>query len=386
VVSEPVTPVYVEGLPYLQVDMGRDGRGFPERRVALTRLYGNDIKLDWRSLTTFGRDVSLISDADYQSWQPPTHVSSFPRDLEDDQLEYSGIYEDGWISERSYFILSSAQSSQFLTVRGMVPNVGDPGFSTNLAVSIDGAQVAKKALGLGAFEITVPVAASAGRHRIDLAFDGAQRLPGNDGRPFSAKIDFLGYAAAPVEGYPSAFRPGSNVGAGAASDGIWPDGWASTRAELTLAGGSSGQLAVRGMVPDLGWAFATKLHVNIDGSSVGSVDVRPGELSVALPIPASEGARRVGLEFDDGQDFTAPTRRRISMLVRQISIEPVPTEFVPGSGAEATAGAEGIWSDGWTSTQAELTLAGGAEGRIAVRGMVPDLGRVFATKLPLILT
>ena len=194
VFSAPVVPQTIDGFRYLGIDIGRDGQQFPTKLTGLMLLYGQEIPVDQRRLTAFGRDISLISEAEYQALKVPNALTHFPADLADRGLEYSGIYEDGWISERAFVTLAPKPDTRFLVIKGMVPRIDTPDFRNTLAVSIDGREVIKHPLGLGAFDIKLPVEPSSGRHRIDLVFDRYQVLPGEDGRPTGAKIDFLGYA------------------------------------------------------------------------------------------------------------------------------------------------------------------------------------------------
>lgn len=191
--SAPLQPVLSGGIPYLSIDMGRDGRQFQYKMKGLMKLYGTGIVQDTRYLTVFARDISLISQDDYSKLAPPAFIAKFPTDLGNRNLEYSGIYEDGWISERAFFTLAPKSDTRYLVIKGMVPQIDRPDFRNTLAVSIDGKEVIKHSLGVGGFEVKVPVSVSTERHRIDLAFDGYQVLPGADGRPTGGKIEFIGF-------------------------------------------------------------------------------------------------------------------------------------------------------------------------------------------------
>ena len=195
VFSAPVVPQAIDGFQYLGIDMGRDGQRFPKKLAGLMLLYGSEIPLDQRRLTAFGRDISLISEEEYETLKAPHALSNFPADLADRGLEYSGIYEDGWISERAFFTLAPKPDTRYLVIKGMVPQIDQPDFRNTLAVSIDGSEVAKHPLALGAFELKVPVSANTQRHRIDLAFDRYQVLPGGDARPTGGKIEFIGFVS-----------------------------------------------------------------------------------------------------------------------------------------------------------------------------------------------
>ncbi len=195
VFSAPVQPALSGGLPYLSIDMGRDGKQFQNNATGLMKLYGSDIVQDTRRLTTFARDISLISQEDYLKLTPPASISRFPADLANRNLEYSGIYEDGWISERAFFTLASKPDTRYLLIKGTVPQIDKPDFRSTLAVSIDGKEVIKHPLGLGNFELKVPVSGNGQRQRVDLAFDRHQVLPGADLRPAGGKIDFIGFVS-----------------------------------------------------------------------------------------------------------------------------------------------------------------------------------------------
>lgn len=195
VFSEPVQPVLSGGISYLSIDMGRDGRKFQSNVAGLMKLYGSRISQDSRYLTAFARDISLLSEEDYLKLDPPSFIASFPTDLGNRNLEYSGIYEDGWISERAFFALKSKPDTRYLVIKGVVPQIDTPDFRNTLAVSIDGREVIKYPLGLGAFELKVPVSVNTQRHRIDLAFDRYQVLPGADARPTGGKIEFIGFVS-----------------------------------------------------------------------------------------------------------------------------------------------------------------------------------------------
>ena len=96
VFSPPVAPQIIDGRAFIALDMGVNGKTFAEDRSGLMQAYGTLIPLDRRLLVAFGRDVSLLSDTDYAHLTPPSFVQQFPADLLNPQLEFSGVYEDGW--------------------------------------------------------------------------------------------------------------------------------------------------------------------------------------------------------------------------------------------------------------------------------------------------
>ena len=79
--------------------MGQAGSS-PERpRHGIDNLWGESIASDPRSLTSYVRDISLVSDAEYRQLRAPTLLEEFPSALGNADLEYSGIYEDGWVGK-----------------------------------------------------------------------------------------------------------------------------------------------------------------------------------------------------------------------------------------------------------------------------------------------
>ena len=72
------------------------------RRPGVTGSWGKSVALDPRSLTSYVRDVSLVTPAQYGRLRAPSAIRSIPADLANLNLEYSGIYEDGWVARTSY--------------------------------------------------------------------------------------------------------------------------------------------------------------------------------------------------------------------------------------------------------------------------------------------
>ena len=194
IISAPLEPQQIEGRSYVALDLGRSGTRWEEQRLGLMRLYGTALQADPRRLTAFIRDISVISDADVAAWRAPRRVEHFPQDLAQPDLEYSGLYEDGWASESSFVVLDPASDAPtVLDVQGVVPDLGDPARSNGLVVRLDGRVVASRSLRPGSFDLAIPLAPGRGRHRIELRFSGVQQLPGGDRRPVAAKLTRLGF-------------------------------------------------------------------------------------------------------------------------------------------------------------------------------------------------
>lgn len=196
-ISPPLLPQQIAGRSFLALDMGMDGLPFPEERSGLMRLYGSAIAVDPRRLVAFARDISLLSEHDYARLSPPSSLRSFPRDLAHPDLEYFGIYEDGWTSEQASFTLTQPSNTSSLLLRASVPNI-TANFQTQLTVLLDGIPIARRTLSPGPVDLRVPLSPglrspAPARRRVDLRFAAPQRLPAPDRRPAAALLSFLGF-------------------------------------------------------------------------------------------------------------------------------------------------------------------------------------------------
>lgn len=188
VYSPPLTPQMIDGAPYLLLDMGSEARLAPSVHHGLQGLYGRRVPTDPRLLTSYLRDVSLISAAQYAHLHPPSALSSFPTSLNDNQLEYSGIYEDGWVAEHSFVRLAGGPSAE-LVVHAQVP----AGAGKHLEVLLDGHVVDSHAISPGPLNERVPVPASTALRRVELRFAATITLKAPDLRPAAALLSYLGF-------------------------------------------------------------------------------------------------------------------------------------------------------------------------------------------------
>jgi hypothetical protein len=188
VYSPPLRPQLIGGTPYLMVDMNTPGRILSSRRSGIQALYGRSISLDPRYLTGYVRGISLITDADYRSLRAPSALHSFPVDLADTNLEYSGIYEDGWIAEHAYAVLASGPARDLVVRAEVLPLHGQQ----HLDVLVNGERVASRDVRAGSLGLRVHLPASPIRRRIELRWAGAAQLQPPDRRPASALLTFLG--------------------------------------------------------------------------------------------------------------------------------------------------------------------------------------------------
>lgn len=142
---------------------------------------------------------------------PPQAVSEFPADLGRPSLEFSGVYGDGWLDDSAVVGLQQPSDATRLVVRGMVPGIDDPAFTTEMQVHIDGQEIARRTLGCGDFELSEPIEPGAGRRQVRLLFSNGQLLPEQFPRRVTALARFIG------------FEPFTPLGPG---EGVWtqPEG------------------------------------------------------------------------------------------------------------------------------------------------------------------
>ena len=55
-----------------------------------------------------------MSNAEYDRLAAPSTIQSIPADLANPNLEYSGIFEDGWVGRESYAQLSGGPSGRLM--------------------------------------------------------------------------------------------------------------------------------------------------------------------------------------------------------------------------------------------------------------------------------
>ncbi len=194
VFSDVIMPQTVGGMQFIGLDMGADETPLPQpKRSGLMNLYGRSVPLDNRKLTLFVRDVSLIDDQKYRLLSAPRAISHFPEDLANPNLEFSGIYEDGWASEQSYFVLQSNSKTTALRLRGMLPLINDSKYSARVCVSLDRVGLGCQTVHLGDVDLKYLLAIGVGKHEIRISFDQYQVLPGGDDRPIGMKLNFVGF-------------------------------------------------------------------------------------------------------------------------------------------------------------------------------------------------
>jgi hypothetical protein len=194
VLSAPIVPREIQGRFYIAIDFGADERGFTAERHGLAALYNTELSNDPRRIVGFVRNISLLTPEQAAALDPPVALNSFPVDLGDPGLLFSGATEDGWIAKDAWFQLGAAKASDVLLIGGEAP-----GFSPKLAnaefdVFVDAQRVVHGRLGSGVLNLSVAIPPASGNRRIELRISDADRLPQPDGRFVSIRLTKLSLA------------------------------------------------------------------------------------------------------------------------------------------------------------------------------------------------
>ncbi len=329
----PLHPLVHEGVAYVAVDFWETPDVILDRRTGLKRLYNSGIPLDYRRVLGWGRDISAVSAADYEKLSRPLRLAHFPDELsEAETLEFSGAYEDGWLSPQSTFVLGATAPGGVVRLRGFVPELpGSPLGRGTMKISVDGTELELPAA-TGTFDWLLPVPAlspsslSATTHttRVAVSFTATTRLPGGDDRPTGGKLETLEVLPAlPTHtfdfGTPGALR--------VASTGIDQDGWMERTTTIVLpASPIAEDLALRIEYPNwTGAQIATLLtKINDDGPR-SAPSLNPGEYAnVRIHVPASVNLRIVHLALPADYPLPAPDTRRRAARLLQADLTPAP--------------------------------------------------------------
>jgi hypothetical protein len=310
VFSRPLRPIVIGGKSYVLLDMGVNGKLISSPRSGLRALYGTSVPIDPRYLTSYVRNISLVSDAAYRHLTAPTALNHFPADLANRGLEYSGLYEDGWVAEDSYLVLAGGPATN-LTLHANVPvKLGQ-----HLDVIVNGRTLLSQSVRYGKLDVHMPVSASTSRRRVELHWTRSTQLNPPDRRRAAALLESIALDQAPrmLRRFPADLNaPGLEY------RGIYSDGWVGRDSYAVLRGGGGTDLIVRAEVPVQ--AGRERVDILVNGRSVASRSVSPGLFALRVPIPPSHGSRRVELRFGKTIKLAFPDTRHASALLRYLGV------------------------------------------------------------------
>jgi hypothetical protein len=255
----------------------------------------------------------------------PSKLTQFPHDLLFARgLEFSGIYEDGWLSPQSEFVLGGGGPNAWVRIRGFVPELpGAPLGNGTLKVSLASGTFETPAA-VGSFDWLLPVGAADNVARFALKFSSGAPLPNGDDRPVGGKLEWM-------EVFPTlptyTFEFGKPTSARLASTGIDQDGWFARAATIQLpAFDADHDIVLTFEYP--GWSDVKEATVRARWPGLETpveITLKPGSPAVTrLHFPASSQPRTLRLETTADFPLAAPdTRRRAGRLV-QMELQPTP--------------------------------------------------------------
>lgn len=355
-VSEPVRPRIINHVPYILLDMGAPARLLPIHRAGIENLYGKSVPTDPRFLTAYVRDVSILPTHAQPQGDPVTALQQFPSDLADPALEYSGIYEDGWVGPRSYVDLPGGPPSPF-EVRAVLPSTAR---SQHVAVWLNGHRLSDGLYRPGLLTVRLNLPAATSTRRIQLTFSRAIKLTAPDRRHAAARLLFFGlvHPVAPIQrqnlGDPRVF-----------ATGVDRDGWLHKTARFTLPGGASRLLRVALDVP------ASERVVVRDGRSV-LVDRRisAGRQRINALVSAVQGPRTISISWQRVVPLAPPDRRKAAARLRFIGYGTPAKALVFPRDTGNPSVLSGVYQDGWATRTASFALKDPQSNFLSLRGRV----------------
>ncbi|MDD3179154.1 MAG: hypothetical protein PHQ04_02255 [Opitutaceae bacterium] len=313
----PLKPQWHDGVAYLAIDFGEIPQTLRDRRQGLKALYNRQVPLDFRRIVGWGRDISALSPEVYQQLVRPVKIAHFPEDLATaEALEFSGAYEDGWLSPASEFVLGPSEAGGAVLLRGFVPELpGAPLGRGTLQVTCNGRKY-ELPTRTGCFDWLLPVEQAAATTRLALRFTAQAALPNGDERPVSAKLELL-------EILPAGQKLWDFTGTSSprlAATGVDQDGWMERRATVTLPSRQEPrELVLRLEYPGWSGSGTSRVELKSGGQSLGSRELRPGGNELHFTLPAESSIEQLELGFEKEYPLPAPDNRQ--RAARLLTIE-----------------------------------------------------------------
>jgi hypothetical protein len=237
-------------------------------------------------------------------------VSHFPNYLGNPSLEYSGVYEDGWVGESSFLRLLQPARSSILRIRAMVPGLAPQ--SSTLQVVAGRLTVAQVALRQGDNDVKIPLTGTSQIQRIELHFDRAANVHSPDSRPVSALLHSIGFEEVATERKEIAAGPITN------GDRWYPFetyGGNSFRCRITSSKPAKGILAIE---LESGPGLASKpfrLELRGERGKVSVLSAHGGREVLRVPVGLSAGNNNFSLHITGGGAPTPNSPRTLNFRV-----------------------------------------------------------------------
>lgn len=286
----------------------------------------------WASKIAIGAAIAVLTSchSDRSMRRLPSQIEHFPADLSHAELDVAGIYADGWMSSQAAVNLHQPGDPSVLTIRGTLPQIGDPAFQTNVALQIDQMEVAQRSIGVGKFQLSAPVKNEAGKRRIAVVFSRSQELPGPDRRIVGAQLRFLGFESAKSAGSEGAgdIVHGANLRLGAGWGALETfQGehfrWVDNDAQISIHGPQTGD-AELSLALEAGPGVGGKCQIDVLDPSGGRVSaaVVEGRATVKFLLPVQRGtAAEFRLHVDGGGRRISSDPRILNFRVFRAAVE-----------------------------------------------------------------
>ncbi|MSU70586.1 MAG: hypothetical protein EXS39_07420 [Opitutaceae bacterium] len=355
--SQPIKPQVYEGLSYVAVDFGEEGAMILKEKTGLMRLYGLKYNLDDRRLIGFIRDISMITEEQYRNLKRPSRITRLPDDLyETPGLEYSGIFEDGWLGDRAYLCLGAAQKGDVVTFKGEVPDTAEfRQHGVTLVMTINSRDSGPIALRPGKFTINRFVEVDTDITRIELQFSSGATYGAIDSRHLASYVNEI--SVQPATDLLPVVATTDRRGDSFQIQGIDTDGWSAK--EVTFHLPPFNRPKVLDLQLELpGWAAAGpgRLAVTVNQKLVYAESV-PAGIYKDLAVPLSDPGEKT-VVISAHNDFALPGQVKLrSYRIKKMALRDLAgNERVQGATVRAMPRYEltDVDRDGWAGRRSRL--------------------------------
>lgn len=322
VVSSVFKSRIIDGDPFFMLDMGVEATTAEKSRSGLMLMYGRSIPLGYRLYVGHTRDISLISEGEYRQRTPPIFVNNFPSDLQNSNLEYSGIYEDGWFSEDVTLRLSQPKSDTKLIIEGLLPVFRNKETPVLMTVYVDNEESGVKQISSGPFQFQLDVPRGNSNRDIKLHFSDNFSLPKGDDRPVAVKIELIGFKPKDIgrhytlpsyiDNFATTFRNKKFQ-----HTGIYEDGWFSKDAYFTLAQPTfDSKLIIEGVLPKQ--ISKVLLEVYVDDIKINDSLIQTGPFKLTINAPPGKNTRNIKLKFNKSCLLSRRDNRPVAVKIDKV--------------------------------------------------------------------
>ena len=178
--SLPLSPCIINGRSFVLLDIGIESSFFKKSAPFAYQLLGMPYLPDIRSLTGFMRDISVVHDQKVSHDKIAILKKQWDFEAFDSSFEYSGIFEDGWMSNHIILRPKRGLQGSKIILALDVPNDPTEKQPALLSVEINGKPVRQQPL-MGRVNVAIDLSADSVQ-TISLIANRPYVLPRGDGR------------------------------------------------------------------------------------------------------------------------------------------------------------------------------------------------------------